>query len=864
MSDESGKGRTGRGSARRQRKGATNARADKAPGVAADARQELLRQTSVAAHQLKAPLSSVLTVVQTVAGGFAGPITDRQRRLLERAAEGCNLGLNMISDLVRLRRLDRLDAEALVPQEVVSALAAGLDRIRPTASAKELALRERIEPALAGGAWVRGEPGLIEEIFAVILDNAVKYTPPGGEVDVRLYAESCPGPAGECVTFECTDSGIGIAPESADHMFEEFYRAPNAIATSASGTGLGLAFAARAVRALGGTITVGPGERGGARASVSLPRCPAPIGPGERAEAEPVATRGGSPQDAGRAARPPSRRVVVVGGVAAGAKAAATVIRWDPDAEVTVIERGRLLSYAGCGLPYYLAGTVRDQRTLMSTALGVVRDSTFFHQVKRIRTFEQTEVIDIDRAAKMVRARKLISGETLTLPYDTLVLATGSVPRVPDIPGTALSGVFTLHGVDDAEGIRSSLKALAGREVVIIGGGLIGSEITESIALRGCRITLVEEGESILKIIDADLAPFVQRHMESRGVRVLLRSRAEALEGEGHVRAVRLEDGRTLPCDLVILATGIAPCVDLAARAGLVLGASGAIAVDETLRTSDPAIFAAGDCAECVLLPTGERTWVPMGSTAIKHGRVAGINTAGGHEVFPGIVGTMILKVFDLTVARTGLSEREARERGLDPVSVLVPGVDRAHYLPTSRRLLLKLVAERGTGRLLGAQGVGEGEVAKRIDTIAAALASGLTLDRTAYLDLAYAPPYSLAMDTVLAAVQVLRNKLSGRFAGIGARELKERMEAARPPFILDVRLPAEFDDTRLPGSVHIPLGSLRGRLHQLPRDGQIVVVCALGIRSYEASLVLRAEGFEDVLVLEGGLSSWPYEIERL
>jgi NADPH-dependent 2,4-dienoyl-CoA reductase/sulfur reductase-like enzyme/rhodanese-related sulfurtransferase len=861
MSEHPGK-RSGTGSERRRRgRGGAATAAGANDPAGADERQELLRLTSVAAHQLKAPLSSVLTAVQTLAGGFVGPVSDRQRHLLELAAEKCTRGLTLVSDVVRLRKLDRLTADALHPHDIGAAFAAAMARVRAAAAAKDLILREHMAAAISDGVWVRSEPGLIEEIMAVLLENAVKYTPPGGEVIARVSL--APGEAGEQVVFECSDSGIGIPPEALDHVFEEFFRAANAVATSAEGTGLGLAFAARAVRALGGGIEVEPGEQGGTRAVVTLPRCAAPTPEGPRPEDASHPERGAAPGTVA-SPRPPSQRVVVVGGVAAGAKAAATVIRWDPDAEVTVIERGRLLSYAGCGLPYYIAGTVRDQRTLLSTPLGVVRDSTFFHQVKRIRALEQTEALEIDRATRVVHARSLVTGERLALPYDRLVLATGSTPRVPAIPGTGLEGVFTLHGVDDAEGIRAGLRSLAGRELVIVGAGLIGCEITESVALRGCRVTLIEQGDSILRIVDPELAVHVQRHMEARGVRILLGCRATEIEGEGRVRAVRLADGRTLPCDMVILAAGIAPCVDLAARAGIELGPTGAIAVDGALRTSDPAIFAAGDCAQSTLLVTGEPAWVPMGSTAIKHGRVAGINVAGGSETFPGVVGTMILKAFDLTIARTGLSEREARERGIEPVCALVPGVDRAHYLPTSRRLLLKLVADRATGRLLGAQGIGEGEVAKRIDVIATALSAGLDIARIAYLDLAYAPPYSLAMDIVLAAVHVLRAKLTGRFTGITARELHESMISTMPPFILDVRLPAEFDDTRLPGSVHIPLGALRGRMHQVPAGREIVVTCALGVRSYEAALALHEHGYDTVRVLEGGLSLWPYEVERV
>lgn len=286
--------------------------------------------------------------------------------------------------------------------------------------------------------------------------------------------------------------------------------------------------------------------------------------------------------------------------------------------------------------------------------------------------------------------------------------------------------------------------------------------------------------------------------------------------------------------------------------------------MDESLRTSDPAIFAVGDCSESRSVITGRSVWYPGAAAATIEGRVAAVNACGGEETIPGSAGTVIVKVFDGTAARTGLTEKEAREAGFDPVTAVVPGPDRAHFVPTARTIILKLVVDRTSRRVLGAQSVGLGEVAKRIDVVATAIMAGMDVDALAHLHLAYAPPYSMAMDNVIVAANVVRNKLAGHFRGISSIELWELLRTDEPPLLLDVRQPAEFGKTRFRNSRHIPLGSLRGRLHELPEQDPIVLVCSLGLRSYEAALILKNVGFTDVRVLDGGLEAWPFALERL
>lgn len=821
-------------------------------------REKLLQLAIVAAHQLKSPLTSIQTILSLLLGGFVGPVSTTQKDLLERANASCARGTNVVADLLRLRQLDVLSREDLTPVDVAAAFRTAVDRVREAASQKELELVESSELSDREAAWTVADRATLGEVLHVLLENAVKYTPRGGRILTRLYEQEQPGPAeGDpsewFLAFEVVDTGIGIPPEALKNLFSEFYRAPNAKVMSQEGTGLGLAFARQAVRVFGGSLEVGPAETGGVRAVATFPlRAP-----------DANAAEGASASSSGPE-RQPSRRVVIIGGVTGGSKAAAKIMRLDPDAQVTVVERGRVLAYAGCGLPYYVSGVVRDQMGLLSSPLGDVRDSSFFHNLKNVRTMDLSEAVAIDRAEHQVTVRKLVDGSQTVLPYDKLVLATGARAAIPAIENVRMKGIFTLHGVDDAEAIRAELMSSSAKDVLIVGAGLLGVQITEAVAVRGSRITLVEAAPHILGIIDPELSLLLRRYLESRGVKVIPDAPVVGFEGGGRVRAAVLADGRRLWCDFAVLATGVAPNVTLAEHADLEIGTTGAIRVDATLRTSDPDIYAVGDCAETTHLLTGRPTLAPTGSKAVKQGRAVAINVCGGHEEFPGVVGSMIIRIFDWNIGTTGLTETEAREAGFDPVCALVPTPDREHFLPTAQPMILKVVADRQTRRLLGAQGIGPGNVDKRIDVVAMALTSGLDLERFSQLDLGYAPHFSLALDGVIAAVNVLRNKLDGVFRGITGRELKDLLDRGEAPVLLDVRLPAEFSRQRLAGSLHIPLGSLRGRLHEVPRNRPIVTIEKIGVRAYEAALILQHAGHTDVRVLDGGLDAWPYDLERL
>ncbi len=552
-------------------------------------------------------------------------------------------------------------------------------------------------------------------------------------------------------------------------------------------------------------------------------------------------------------------KVVIIGGVAAGPKAASKIIRLNPEADVTIIEKDKYLSYAGCGLPYYVSGEVKEQKELMCTPVGVVRDPVFFQKVKNVHVLTETEALEVDRPGKRVRIRRNSDGEESWREYDKLILATGSLPLVPPLPGKELKNVFTLHGVQDADGIKAVLAKEKARDVVIVGGGLIGVEMTEALVKKGCRVTIVEMFPQIFRMLDWEMAQLVAQHLESHGVKILTSTKVEAFTGKDQVKEVVTDQG-TLPADMVILSVGVRPQVQLAKAAGLDIGATGAIKVDVYQATSDPDIYAAGDCVECRDLATRKVCYMPMGSTANKQARVAANNICGVRDTFPGVLGSTICKVFDYAVARTGLTEATAREMNYKVVTASAPGPDRAHFMPEAKSLFLKIVVDTKTRRLLGVQATGPGDADKRLDVAVTALTARMTVDQIANLDLCYAPPYSPAMDNLITAANVARNKMDGYLDGVSAREVKGMLDQKRDFIFLDTRSQGEYDEVRLPNSTLIPLGALRKRWQELPKDQEIVAFCKISLRGYEAALILKAEGFKKVRVMDGGVAMWPYE----
>jgi NADPH-dependent 2,4-dienoyl-CoA reductase/sulfur reductase-like enzyme/rhodanese-related sulfurtransferase len=681
------------------------------------------------------------------------------------------------------------------------------------------------------------EPVLVEALEA-LLNNAFKYTPAHGRIRLALG----PDPDPQYVRLSVADSGVGIPEKDLQKVFEPFYRTRRATGSSRPGTGLGLAFVKATVEAAGGRVRAQASDLGGTEIVLQFVAGPA-------AEEKPQ----------GDAKMTAPLKVVIVGGAVAGPKAAAKILRLQPDAEVTVVERNQFLAGVGCSLPYYIAGVVKNHHHLLSTPAGKVRDLVFFQNVKNVRVLNQTEALAIDPARKTVRLRDRVSSVETALAFDKLILTTGAVPVAPAIPGADLPNVVPMHGLISAEHIKQTLARGGAHDVVIVGGGILGVEVTESLVERGCRVTIVERKPQLMRILDWEMAALVQRYLLSKGVKIMTATEVQAFKGDGRVTSV-LTDRGELPADLVIMAIGFQPEVRLAQSAGLTIGETGAIRVDAFMRTSDPNIYAAGDCVETTHVITGQPTYVPYGSVATKQGRVAAVNVCGGQERFPGVLHSAVCKVFDYCVARTGLTEQAAREHGYDVVTVLCPAPDREPFMPNAKIVMLKLVVDRRTRKLLGAQAVGPGMGEKRIDLAIVAITASMTVDQIGHLDLCYAPPYSPVMDNLITAANIARNKLDGHFPGVSPHEVHEMLEAKADFVFLDVRTPAEHEQVRLPGARLITLGNLRSRLDDLPRDQTIVTFCQTSLRAYEAALVLRSAGFERVRVLDGGIEMWPYE----
>ena len=439
------------------------------------------------------------------------------------------------------------------------------------------------------------------------------------------------------------------------------------------------------------------------------------------------------------------RRLVVVGGVAAGMSAAARLRRMAPKVRITVFERTQYCSYNACGLPYYVAGVIADHHALVART-----PAEFAEHGIEVRV--QHEVTELDPASRTLRVRDLSGGSERSEGWDELLLATGAAPVVP-VPGAGLPGSFTLRTVEDACAIRAWLERERPRRAVVIGGGYIGLEMAEALLARGVRTTVLDREPQLLPFVDADVAKEVEAELLSRGARVSLGTPVEAIEGNGRARSV-LVGGSSLAADLVVLAIGVRPDSDLARAAGLALGPHGGVVVDQGMRTSTDGVWAAGDCCETRHLLNGGPAYVPLGTTANKQGRVAGANLGGRGERFQGVMGTAVVKVCDLHVGRTGLTVAEAERSGLDPVEASVTHVSRARYYPGHQPLRVKLIAERGSGRLLGAQLVGREGVATRLDVLAAALHGGAAAVEVAQWDLAYAPPFAPVWDPILLAAR--------------------------------------------------------------------------------------------------------------
>jgi len=562
------------------------------------------------------------------------------------------------------------------------------------------------------------------------------------------------------------------------------------------------------------------------------------------------------------------KRIVIIGGSAAGPKAAAKARRMDEHAEVVILQKDADLSMASCGYPYYVGGYFDDRNMLLCTPAGIVRDPQFYLNAKNIKAGTNTEVTGIDRKAHEVSFKSLLTGVTGTVAYDKLVIATGATPRMPPIPGVDLKGITTLQSMKDADFLRRVRDEGTIKKAVIIGGGLIGIETCEALQLAGVEITVIELLPQLLTFLDWDLAKLVENHVKTKNANVITGNGIVEFLGEnGRLTGVKLANGTELPCELAVVAIGVIPNVKLAREAGLSIGATGGIEVNEYMQTSDPDIYAVGDCVETVHRITGKKVLAPYGDLANLQGRVAGENAVMGNTViFPGTIQTGICKVFDYSAGSTGLSETSAKKNGYDDiVTVMNASTDKPNFMG-GELIITKLVCERSTGKILGAQCIGPGNAAKQIAQWAMAIQAGMHVEDIVNADLPYAPPFSLAFDHFIATAHLMQNKLKGRLKGVSPMEVRKKLDEKDRPFFIDARGPDEYEQVRLGiGETLIPLGALRRRLGELPqdKDREIVCYCKISLRGYEAALVLEANGWRNVKVMEGGIAAWPYAREK-
>ncbi len=556
-----------------------------------------------------------------------------------------------------------------------------------------------------------------------------------------------------------------------------------------------------------------------------------------------------------------TQRIVVIGGTACGPKAAARARRCDPQSQITIIEKGSNISTGTCGFPYYISGVIKNRKSLL------VRGPKYFKNVMDIDVLLHNQAQKINRQTHTIDIINHKTGQVSSLGYDKLVIATGSVPFIPEFEGGNLDGIFTLCTLDDASKIKNYMAKNRIKKSVIIGAGLIGLEMAEAFNSLGIKVEVIEVLDWIMPaFIDFEMAAHLEKHLTSKGVRLRCRTRVTGFAGnkQGKVSKV-IMDNDSMEAQLVLLAIGTRPNVQLARDAGLEIGNSHGIVVNQNMQTTDPDIYAGGDCVENVHRITSKKVLVPLGSTANKHGRIIGTNVTGGNEVFPGILGTGIAKVFDFNVGRTGLSEHEARLAGYDIVTSLVLGQEHATYYPGAKQFLLKLIADKATNKFLGGQAVGAGDVGKRIDVLATALSFGANSDDIANLDLAYAPPYNSAFDPVHHGANTIRNKQSGLARSLVPSEVKNKLEREEDFVLLDVRSPAEWKEKRIESqqSTFMKLDELREKQNLLPKDKEIVTICHSSVRAYQAERILEGEGFSDVKFMDGSLVAWPYDTSK-
>ncbi|MGC8886131.1 MAG: FAD-dependent oxidoreductase [Verrucomicrobiia bacterium] len=546
-------------------------------------------------------------------------------------------------------------------------------------------------------------------------------------------------------------------------------------------------------------------------------------------------------------------RLVVVGGVAGGASAATRARRLSESAEITIFERGSFVSFANCGLPYYIGNEIKEQKDL------VLQTPESFRSRYNIDVRLRSELIAINREEQTVRVRELETAQEYDFPYDALVLSTGAVPFIPKVLGVGRPGHFTLRDIPDSERMLNWIAEKEAKMAVIIGAGFIGLEMAEQLKKIGLEVTIVEALNQVMTPLDSEMAAHIQKELKANGINIYLSNPVAGFEEPpvgscAKASMVVLKNGEKLPADLVLICAGIKPEVSLAKAARLQLGEFGGIRVDESMRTSDPLIWAVGDAVEVKNLVTNKYCLIPLAGLANRQGRIAADNIFGIKSVHDGGIGTIIVRVFNLVAGATGANEKTLRKEGIPYQAVHLHPLSHAGYYPGGSPIALKLLFNPQDRRVLGAQAVGVDGVDKRIDVIATAIKAKMRVDQLADLELCYAPPFGSAKDPVNLAGMAAQNILNGLVSIAQFYEVESEKQSGA--IILDVRTYAEREKGFIPGSIHIPLDELRNRINELPQNKEVIVTCQSGQRSYFASRILEQNGFK-VKNLTGSYKTW-------
>jgi NADPH-dependent 2,4-dienoyl-CoA reductase/sulfur reductase-like enzyme/rhodanese-related sulfurtransferase len=539
-----------------------------------------------------------------------------------------------------------------------------------------------------------------------------------------------------------------------------------------------------------------------------------------------------------------SKKILIVGGVAGGASAAARLRRLDEKANIILFERGDYISFANCGLPYYIGGVIEKRDDLL------VQTPKRFKSRFNIDVRIKNEVLKIDRDKKQVSVKDLATGKEYSEEYDKLVLSPGAEPIRPPIPGIDSERIFSVRDISDVEAINNSIRKYKPKRAVVVGAGYIGLEMAENLRRRGLLVAIAEMADQIMPTLDKEMARLLYQHLHEQSIALWLSDGVANFEQTDSKLAVRLKSGMELSCDVAVLAIGVKPEIKLAREAGLEIGATRGIKVNEYLQTSDEDIYAVGDAIEVNDFVLGNAALIPLAGPANKQGRIVADNICGRNVTYKGTQGTAILKVFELTVAMTGATEKALKKTTVNYEKLYIHPADHVSYYPGARQMHLKLLFSKPEGKILGAQIIGRKGVDKRIDVLATAIRAGMTVFDLQELELAYAPPYGSGKDPINMAGYVAANMLDGTLEFKHFEELKES------DYVLDVRRPSEVAKGMVPDAVNIPIDELRERLDELSTDKDINICCAVGIRSYIASRILRQGGFK-ASSLPGGYTTY-------